>query len=98
MYALQSDKKATERKVENLNVKLSEFNISLQRTKEELFKETRDRKAKESKILQLENELEKSKAALKDVTSNSDRSRSNLQHENMILKREKAEALEKSMS
>lgn len=98
MYALQSDKKATERKVENLNVKLSEFNISLQRTKDELLKETRDRKAKESKILQLENELEKSKAALKDVTSNSDRSRSNLQHENLILKREKAEALEKSIS
>ena len=97
MYALQSDKKATERKVENLNVKLSEFNISLQRTKDELLKETRDRKAKESKISQLENELEKSKAALKDVTSNSDRSRSNLQHENLILKREKAEALEKSI-
>lgn len=98
MYTLQTDKRATDRKVENLNVKLSELSSSLQRAKDELLKETIERKVKESKILQLENELQKNKVTLKEVMSNSDRSRSNLQHENMILKREKAEALEKSIS
>lgn len=98
IYALQNDKRATERKVENLNVKLSELSSSLQRTKDELLRETKERKVKESQILQLETELQKNKATIKDVMSSSDKSRSNLQHESMILKREKAEALEKSIS
>nr|XP_046257661.1 desmoplakin-like [Scatophagus argus] len=98
IYALQNDKKATEMKVESLNIKLSELSSSLQRTQDELFKETKERKARDSKILQLENELQKNKVTLKEVMSSSDKSQSNLQHENMILKREKAEALEKSIS
>ncbi|XP_070834103.1 putative leucine-rich repeat-containing protein DDB_G0290503 [Chaetodon trifascialis] len=98
LYALQSDKTTTERKVENLNAKLSEFSSALQRTKDELLKETNERKGKESKILQLETELQKSKVTMKEVMSSTDKSRSNVQHENMILKREKAEALEKSIS
>ncbi len=97
MYALHNDKKETERKAENLNMKLSEFSSSLQKTKDELLKETRERKVKESKILQLETELQKNKAAVKEIMSSSDKSRSNLQLENTILKREKAEALEKSI-
>ncbi|XP_035519857.1 desmoplakin-like [Morone saxatilis] len=98
IYGLQNDKKATERKVENLNVKLSELSSSLQRTKDELLKETKERKVKESKIVQLETELQKNKLTMKELMSSSDKSQSNLQHENMILKREKAEALEKSIS
>ncbi|XP_076599444.1 uncharacterized protein LOC143328262 [Chaetodon auriga] len=98
LYALQSDKKTAERKVENLNAKLSEFSSTLQRTKDELLKETNERKGKESKILQLETELQKNKVTMKEVMSSTDKSRSNLQHESMILKREKAEALEKSIS
>ncbi|XP_042357968.1 plectin-like [Plectropomus leopardus] len=96
--AVQSDKRATDKKVESLNAKLSELNTSLQRTKDELSKETRERKAKESKILQMETELQKNKVAIKEAISSSDKSRSNLQHENTILKREKAEALEKTIS
>ncbi|XP_059215805.1 desmoplakin-like [Centropristis striata] len=98
MCALQNDKRATDRKVESLNVKLSELNSSLQRAKDELLKETRDRKLKESKILQMEAELQRNKATMKEITSSSDKSRSNLQHENIINKREKAEAIEKSIS
>ncbi|TKS85463.1 Dystonin 230 kDa bullous pemphigoid antigen 230/240 kDa bullous pemphigoid antigen [Collichthys lucidus] len=98
MYLLQNDKLTTEKKVENLNVKLSEFSSSLQRTKDELMKETKERKAKESKILQLENELQKNKVTMKEVMSSSDKSRSNLQQENTILKKEKAETLEKNIS
>lgn len=97
LYALQSDKNTTERKVETLNAKLSEFSSTLQRTKDELLKETKERTAKESKILQLEAELQKNKVTMKELLSSTDKSRSNLQHENMIVKREKAEALEKSI-
>ncbi|XP_031697625.1 cingulin-like [Anarrhichthys ocellatus] len=95
MSVLQNDKRAADRNTENLNVKLSELSSSLQRTKDELLKETRERQVKESKLLQMETELQKNKVTMKESMSSSDKSRSNLQHENTILKREKAEALEK---
>ncbi|XP_071061808.1 uncharacterized protein [Pseudochaenichthys georgianus] len=98
MNAIHNDKRAADRNVENLNVKISELSSSVQRTKDELLKETRERKDKDSKILQMESELQKYKETVKEVTSSSDKSRSNLQHENSILKREKAESLEKSIS
>lgn len=94
MYSLQNDKRATERKLESLNVKLTELTSSLQRTKDDLLKETKERKARESRILQLETELQKNNLTMQS----SDISQSNLQHESMILKREKAEAVEKSIS
>nr|XP_043884692.1 plectin-like isoform X1 [Solea senegalensis] len=96
--ALQNDKKAAERKVENLNVRLSELSSSLLKTKDELAKETKDRQVKESKILQLESELQKNKVNIKEAITNPDKFQSNLQHENTILNREKAEALEKNTS
>ncbi|TDH01158.1 hypothetical protein EPR50_G00177530 [Perca flavescens] len=98
MYALQNDKRASDRNVENLNFKLLELSSSLQRTKDELMKETRERKVKESKILQMESELQKNKVTMKEVMLSSDKSQLNLQHENTILKKEKAEALKKSIS
>ncbi|XP_035848625.1 desmoplakin-like [Sander lucioperca] len=98
IYALQNDKRASDRNVENLNIKLLELSTSLQRTKDELLKETRERKVKESKILQMESELQKNKVTMKEVMLSSDKSQLNLQHENTILKKEKAEALEKSIS
>uniref|UniRef100_A0A672ICS4 Dystonin n=1 Tax=Salarias fasciatus TaxID=181472 RepID=A0A672ICS4_SALFA len=61
IYTLQNDKRATERKVDSLNAKLSELNSSLQRTKDELARETKERKIKESKIMQLESELQRNK-------------------------------------
>ncbi|CAB1457689.1 unnamed protein product [Pleuronectes platessa] len=91
IFALQNDKKAAERKVENLNVKLSEVSSALQQTKDELAKEAKERQVKEFKILQLESDL------LKEKISSSDNPRSNLQRENSILHREKAEALEKNI-
>lgn len=98
IHALQNDKKAADKNVENLNVKLSELSSSLQRAKDELAKETRERNVKELKITQLETELQKNKVTMKEVMSSSDKSRSNLLHENTILKREKAEAIEESIS
>ncbi|XP_044228347.1 desmoplakin-like [Thunnus albacares] len=98
IHALQNDKKAADKNAENLNVKLSELSSSLQRAKDELAKDTREKNVKESKIRQLETELQKNKVTMKEVMSSSDKSRSNLQHENTILKREKAEAMEKSIS
>lgn len=95
---LQNDKTAAERKVENLNVKLSELSSSLQRAKDELTQETKERKSKEYKVIQLENELQKNNLTIREAMSSSDKSRSNLQHENTILKREKSEALEKTIS
>uniref|UniRef100_A0A669CDJ9 Dystonin n=1 Tax=Oreochromis niloticus TaxID=8128 RepID=A0A669CDJ9_ORENI len=50
----ESEKRETERKVENLNAKLSDLSSSLQRTKDELAKEAQERKVKESKLIQLE--------------------------------------------
>ncbi|KAM8858994.1 uncharacterized protein AB9W97_019287 [Spinachia spinachia] len=87
------DKRAADRNVENLNVQLSELSSSLQRTKDELMKETREGNIKETKILQMETELQKNRVRMKESMSSS-----NLQQENSILKREKAEALDKSIS
>ncbi|XP_021166848.2 desmoplakin [Fundulus heteroclitus] len=98
IYSLQNDKATAERKVDSLSVKLSEFSSALQRTKEELAQETKDRKLKESKMILLETEVQKLNLSIKDATSGSDISRSNLQHENTILKREKSEALERNLS
>ncbi|XP_023264277.1 desmoplakin-like [Seriola lalandi dorsalis] len=98
IYALQNDKKATERKVENLNDKLSELSVTLQRTKDELATETKETQVKESKILQLETELQKHKLTIKEIISSSDKSGSNIQNENAILRREKVEVLEKNIS
>ncbi|XP_030011610.1 myosin heavy chain, striated muscle-like [Sphaeramia orbicularis] len=98
MNVLQNDKKAAEKKAETLNSKVSELSSSLQRAKEELTKETVERKVKDSKIIQLENELQKAKINMKEETSSSDKSRSNLQHENTLLKREKADTENKNIS
>lgn len=97
IQALQSDKREAEKNVENLNVKLSELSSSLQKVKDELTKETKERKFKESIIMQLEIDIQKNKVTMKEVMSSSDKSRSNLQHENTILKGEKAAALEKNI-
>lgn len=97
IFSLQSEKRETERKVENLNVKLSELSSSLQRAKDELAKEAREKRIKESKLTQLEAELQKNKATIKEMMSSAEKSRSNLQNENALLKREKAEALEKTI-
>lgn len=96
--ALQNEKKASQRNIENLNIKLSELSFSFQRTKDELQKEIKERELRELKILELETELQKNKVTAREVLSNADHSQSNLQHENMILKREKAEELQKSIS
>ncbi|MEQ2193286.1 hypothetical protein XENOCAPTIV_024176, partial [Xenoophorus captivus] len=98
IYALQHDKATAERKVESLNVKLSEFSSVLQKTKDELAKENKERKLKESKIILLETEVQKHKLNIKEPVSSYDNLRSNLQRENTILKREKSEALEKNIS
>ncbi|CAG6017434.1 unnamed protein product [Menidia menidia] len=98
IYSVQTDKTSAERKIESLNLKLSELSSSLQRTINELAQETKDRKSKELKIMQLETELHTNNLTIKELMSNSDRSRSNLQHENTILKREKSEALEKTIT
>lgn len=98
IYALHSDKKAVEREVETLNDKISELNINLKRTKDELAKETRERQVKESKILQMETEVHKHKMNIKEIISSSEKSGLNLQNENAILRREKTEALQKNIS
>lgn len=95
---LQNDKTAAEKKLESLNVRLLELSSSLHKANDELAQETKERKLKESKIAALETEIQKNSLTIKEMTSSSDRSRSNLQHENTILKREKSETLEKTIS
>lgn len=96
ILTLQNDKIVADRNAESLNIKLSELSFSLQRSKDELARETQERKSKEFKIQQLETELQKTTLAVKELTSCSENSRSNLQHENIILKKEKSEMLEKN--
>lgn len=93
LYVLQDEKEASERQIENLNVKLSDLSASLKKSKDELTREIRERQVRESKILQMECELQKTKLNL-----NPDKSQSNMQHENTMLKRDKAEVLEKNIS
>ncbi|XP_057704268.1 desmoplakin-like [Corythoichthys intestinalis] len=94
---LQMEKKAAEKNVEHLNVKVSELSSSLHKVKEELEKEGKDRKNKESIIMQLEYDLQKNKSLIEKIP-NSDKSQLNRHHENLVLQREKRDALEKSDS
>ncbi|XP_077469527.1 uncharacterized protein LOC144084710 [Stigmatopora argus] len=98
ILVLQMDKKSAEKNVEQLNVKVSELSSALRKVKEELEKESKDRKNKEFIIAQLECDLTKNKTALGDELSNLDQSKLNLHDENVVLQREKTDALEKSVS
>ncbi|XP_061645432.1 desmoplakin-A-like [Phyllopteryx taeniolatus] len=97
ILVLQMGKKAAAENAENLNVKVSELISSLQTVKEELAKESKERKNKESLIMQLECELQKNKTLTEEM-SKSDQSQSCIQHENSVLKKEKTDALKKSVS
>ncbi|XP_077586116.1 uncharacterized protein LOC144205559 [Stigmatopora nigra] len=98
ILVLQMEKKSAEKNVELLNVKVSELSSAFRKVKEEFEKESKDRKNKEFIIAQLECDLTKNKTPLGDELSNSDQSKLNLHHENVVLQREKTDALEKSVS
>lgn len=85
------EKNLANQKVQMQNAEINDLNLMLKKKNAEI------EETKESKTLHLETELHKNKVSV-DVMSSSDKLRSNLQHENLILKRERAEALEKNVS
>ncbi|XP_071399922.1 desmoplakin-like [Centroberyx affinis] len=98
IHALQSDKKTADKKLDNLNVQLAELNSALKRAKDDLAKETEERKVKESKMMELEAELQKNKLMVNESLRSFEKSPSNLTQEITVLQRERAEAQEKSIS
>ncbi|KAF7658665.1 hypothetical protein LDENG_00009540 [Lucifuga dentata] len=98
VYLLQQDKKTAEKKLDNMNAQLLEFSSSLKRANDDLAKETREKKIKESKIRQLETELQRNQETVKEIRCNSDKSLSKLKDEIFVLQRQRSEAQEKNIS
>lgn len=93
-----AEKNLAKQNVHMQSAEINDLNAILKKKNSELKEESADRQKYLSKIKTLEDELFKHRLSIKAVQSSSDKSQSNLQHENLILKREKAEALEKNIS
>lgn len=95
---LQRDKKTADQKLGKFKVELEESNFALKRAKDELVKEAQERKIKQSKIMELEAELQKHKLTVKDITSSSEKSSMNFKQEITVLGRERVETQDKILS
>lgn len=93
-----ADKNLANRNVHMQSVEINDLNVILKKKNLQLNEESADRQKYLNKIKTLEDELFKNRLSIKAVQSSTDKSQSNLQHENLILKHEKAEALEKNIS
>ncbi|MFT7805699.1 desmoplakin-like, partial [Arapaima gigas] len=96
--ALQKEKAVVDKQLSNLKVEFDDLNISLRRTTEDLRKETKQGKLHQSKIKELEGELQRNRLTLKEVTYNSDKLTSSFKQEVSVLHRERSSAEEKSCS
>ncbi|XP_018604858.1 desmoplakin-like [Scleropages formosus] len=95
---LQKDKAIADKQLSTLKAEFEGLNSSLRRTTEELQKETQQGRLHQSKIKELEGEVQRNKLTLKEVTSNSDKFISGFKQEISVLQRERSSAEEKSRS
>lgn len=93
-----AEKNLANQNVHIQNAEINDLNAILKKKNVELEEESSEKQKYVNKIKTLEDELFKHKHNIKVVQSSSDKSQSNVQHEILILKREKAEALDKNIS
>ncbi|MCI4376743.1 hypothetical protein PGIGA_G00191880 [Pangasianodon gigas] len=92
---LQREKQAADQKLQALKTEFDELNSTLKKTKDELLRVTQEGKINQSKIKELETELQKNRLIIKEINSNSDKYTANLQQECSNLLKEKGTAEEK---
>ncbi|KAI4900990.1 hypothetical protein NFI96_032983 [Prochilodus magdalenae] len=92
---LQRDKQAADQKLQTLKSEFDELNSTLKKTKDELLRVTQDWKLSQSKLKDVEAELQKNRMAIKEISSSSDKYTTNLQQECSNLLKQKGAAEEK---
>lgn len=92
---LQREKHAADQKLQALKTEFDELNSTLKKTKDELLRVTQEGKINQSKIKEMETELQKNRLTIREINSNSDKYTANLQHECSNLLKEKGTAEEK---
>ncbi|KAJ8377714.1 hypothetical protein AAFF_G00254480 [Aldrovandia affinis] len=95
---LQMDKKVVDQKLVTLKAELDELNSALKRTKDELQKEAQEGKKHQSKVKELEGELQRSRQTLKEVSSSSNKSTLSFNQEIANAQKERSVALDKARS
>lgn len=92
---LQREKQAADQKLQALKTEFDELNSTLNKTKDELRRVTQEGKINQSKIKEMETELQKNRVVIREVNSNSDKYTANLQQECSNLLKERGTAEEK---
>lgn len=98
LKSVNAEKNLANQNVHMQSAEINDLNLILKKKNKTLEEESAERQKYLNKIKTLEDELFKHKLSIKTAQSSSDKSQSNLQHENLVLKREKAEALQKNIS
>ncbi|XP_023651016.1 uncharacterized protein [Paramormyrops kingsleyae] len=93
---LQKDKAAADKTLITLKAELDAVKASLRRTTEELQKETQEGRMNQSKIKELEGELQRNRLKMKEMTSSSEKFSTNFKQEILVLQRERSAVEEKS--
>ncbi|KAI5108559.1 dystonin [Silurus meridionalis] len=92
---LQREKQAADQKLQALKTEFDQLNSTLKKTKNELLRVTQEGKINQSKINEMETELQKNRLVIREINSNSDKYTANLQQECSNLIKEKGTADEK---
>ncbi|KAK3573639.1 hypothetical protein QTP86_029971 [Hemibagrus guttatus] len=92
---LQREKQAADQKLQALKTEFDDLNSTLKKTKDELLRVTQEGKMNQSKIRELETELQKNRLVIREINTNSDKHTANLQQECSSILKEKGIAEEK---
>ncbi|GAA6101617.1 dystonin-like [Tachysurus ichikawai] len=92
--SLQREKQAADQKLQALKTEFDGLNLTLKKTKDELLRVTQEGKMNQSKIKELETDLQKNRLVIREINSNSDKHTANLQQEFSNLLKEKGIAEE----
>ncbi|XP_041920992.1 plectin-like [Alosa sapidissima] len=95
ILSMQKEKQMVDQKLLTLKGEFDNLSTTLRRTKDELIKVTQEANISQSKVKNLEEELQKSRVVIKDMSSTVDKDTLNLKQEIMVLQKEKTTAHEK---
>lgn len=92
---LQREKQMADQRLQALKAEFDELNSTLKKTKDELLRAAQEGKINQSKIREMETELQKNRMVIREINSNSDKHTANLQQDCSLLFKEKSIAEEK---
>lgn len=92
---LQREKQAADQKLQTLKTEFDELNSTLRKTKDELLRVTQEGKINQTKMKELETELQKNRLVIREINSSSDKHTAHLQQECSNILKEKGIAEDK---